>query len=568
MGKLFDEAKKEARLHQAWRKIRENGYRSRSEVTRTAVSDFDKDAIANIRRIQRRLRDNSFEFDAQFGVTKRKSSGNGKRGIVMASVENRVVERSLLNTLQSSSPFVKNVIQTPTSVGGVPDRSVPHGLKFIADRISDGCVFYLRSDISGFFDHVPRSSVIEKIASTFDDSKFMQLLDRATTVTLANESSLGEDRAVFPTDDEGVAQGSPLSPLFGNILLNDFDHQFNKDGVFCVRFIDDFVFMSKDATKIQKAFESAKYHLENLKLKCHDPFQNPNPDKAGHGRIADGFDFLGYHILPGLLQPSKRARSELLQDIKDRLSTGKRHIMSIKGEPHSDNSQRYVQTLVGIDQALRGWGNAFAYHNCPSTIEDLDIKIDKELADFRSWYASLVKGLDWKIRRRTGGIVLLTDVAKKSLNDVPFKVTPGGQFVRSSKTLTVSTDGSVEGSRRRGRDKGNGGWAYLVHETKEERSGSAQDVTNNQMELRAVIEALQNLPKERSLIIRTDSQYVHKIASGANVTKSNGSMWQQYQELAKDRKIKIVWIKGHSGDVHNERVDALAKAKAMGKEIS
>ena len=563
MGKLFDETTKQHHLFQAWRRIRENGYASSLEETRWAVEQFDRQADRNIKRIQKRLRDGSFEFEAQVGVAKKKSSGNGKRGIVMASIHNRVVERALLDALQLHSPFVKVVIARETSVGGVPERSVPHGLKIINDAMRSGHQHFVRSDISGFFDGIPRKAVLDRIAADVADERFSALLDKATTVVLANEKALGEDRKIFPTDDEGVAQGSPLSPLFGNVLLYDFDVQFNKDGVICVRFIDDFVLLSKEERRATKAFQSAKAHLEKLALKCHDPFTNASKEKAQRGKVEEGFVFLGYDVRPGLLQPAARARNDLLKSVKDRIKIGKRNISEVRREPSADNTQRYTQTLVGIDRALRGWGNAFAYGNAPATLDDLDMKVEEELGKFRSWYSDFVRTYDWKTRRRTGGVCLLTDIKPKDLSDVPFKLEIGGRFVKSSKAITISTDGSVGGSRRNAKDKGPGGWSYVVHETNEEGSGSDQNVTNNQMELRAVIEAVRAAPKEKSICIRTDSQYVQQIANGTNLAKSNAEMWREYESLAKGRKIKIVWVKGHAGDVHNERADALAKQKSL-----
>ena len=86
---------------------------------------------------------------------------------------------------------------------------------------------FVRADISGFFDGIPRLDVIKILAQHVDDDRFLKVLEAATDVTLANENALGEDRKLFPTDEEGVAQGSPLSALFGNILLHEFDKQFN-----------------------------------------------------------------------------------------------------------------------------------------------------------------------------------------------------------------------------------------------------------------------------------------------------------------------------------------------------
>ena len=70
--------------------------------------------------------------------------------------------------------------------------------------------------------------MFEILSKHINDTEFLSILNVATTVILSNQTELGEDRKAFPIDSEGVAQGSPLSSLFGNILLKDFDDEFNK----------------------------------------------------------------------------------------------------------------------------------------------------------------------------------------------------------------------------------------------------------------------------------------------------------------------------------------------------
>ena len=251
MGRLFDQCTKQDALHKAWRRIRSNGLRSKADETRQAIEDFERTTNRNISRIQSRLRSGEFKFDPQKGVLKTKSSG-GKRGIVMASVHNRVVERALLDVLQDKVEIARQAGKQPSSFGGVPHRSVPHALKFLYDAFETGHTYYIRSDISGFFDRITRKSVLGRIKQDTDDTRLLALLEEATTVTLGNGEVLGEDRRVFPTDEQGVAQGSPLSPLFGNILLQPFDERFNERGVLCARFIDDFVLLGTTQTKVDR----------------------------------------------------------------------------------------------------------------------------------------------------------------------------------------------------------------------------------------------------------------------------------------------------------------------------
>lgn len=525
---------------------------------------FGRDVDRNIHKIQKRLREGSFEFDPQKGVLKKKASG-GRRGIVMASVQNRIVERAWLDCLQDRSDYVKSVINQVSSIGGVPNRSVPHGLKLIRAAFAEGKAHYVRSDISGFFDGIPRDKVLAKLESEINDQRFIEVLRAATSVVLSNESVLGENRRLFPTDRHGVAQGSPLSPLFGNILLNDFDIQLNGREITCIRFIDDFVLIGKTESAVSRAFGNARQRLLDFGLTCHDPYvSSVSREKAGFGKVEDGFVFLGYDLRPGLFQPSRLARQKLVKKVDECLADGRAAITEAKklGDNHQ-NRQRYTQTLALLDKIIRGWGNAFSYGNSTTTIADLDHLINEKIDGFRHWFMKQIAGTDWKDRRRLGGVCLLGDIQAKDLDDVSFSVEPGKRFVRTSSMATISTDGSIiSTARRRGKDQGPGGWAFVVHETNERIGGSVASATNNQMELLAVIEAIKHIDFKRPIMIRTDSQYVADAANGKTIIKQNTELWREFNELKMVRKIKVVWVKGHAGDPHNDAADLLAEQYA------
>ena len=176
MEKLFTEATKRHSLRHAWYRIRANGVRSPQQETRDAVVEFERDAEGHIARIQRRLRIGTFSFDPQIGIPKKKRSG-GKRGVVTAPIRNRIVERAWLNCLQEHVPLVRDIIQTPTSVGGVPDRSVPHALALIRNAMNDGKERFVRADISGFFDGIPRHDVIKALGEHIADDRFLEVLE-------------------------------------------------------------------------------------------------------------------------------------------------------------------------------------------------------------------------------------------------------------------------------------------------------------------------------------------------------------------------------------------------------
>ena len=315
-----------------------------------------------------------------------------------------------------------------------------------------------------------------------------------------------------------------------------------------------------------KAFSNSRDCLSELGLTCHDPY-DPSADrnKSARGHVSTGFDFLGYRIEPGLRQPSFKARQKVLAAVDEHVRIGRRGINDCIREADSlAHRQRYPQTQDMIDRVIKGWGNAFSYGNSSATLRDIDRQIDAKLKAFRRWFARRIHSLSDEQRRRAGGVCLLVDIPNKSLDELPFQLSRDRKrYRRSASTTTISTDGSVlAGGVRRGREKGPGGWAYFVHGREHGVSGGCSDVTNNHMELLAVVTAVRSQTADGPLHIRTDSRYVSETFNTFGTVRSNFVLWRELEALAAQRPVKIEWIKGHAGDPFNESVDRLAQQAA------
>ena len=133
--------------------------------------------------------------------------------------------------------------------------------------------------------------------------------------------------------------------------------------------------------------------------------------------------------------------------------------------------------------------------------------------------------------------------------------------------VEIYADGACKGN------PGPGGWgAWLSYGGKEkELCGGEFDTTNNRMELTAVIRALEALNRSCTVRIHTDSQYVHKGISEWIVSwkargwktadkkpVKNDDLWRRLDSLAQQHRIEWIWVKGHAGNIGNERADALA----------
>ncbi len=126
--------------------------------------------------------------------------------------------------------------------------------------------------------------------------------------------------------------------------------------------------------------------------------------------------------------------------------------------------------------------------------------------------------------------------------------------------IQIHTDGSCLGN------PGPGGWGAIIiypDGDVKELSGSNQDTTNNRMELKAVIEALNFLESGSMIELFSDSLYVINTVTKGWKKKANIELWNELDNLIqKHNNISWNWVKGHSGDFYNEKVNDIAQGKA------
>ena len=140
--------------------------------------------------------------------------------------------------------------------------------------------------------------------------------------------------------------------------------------------------------------------------------------------------------------------------------------------------------------------------------------------------------------------------------------------------IKIYTDGASRGN------PGPGGFGVILlwGAHRKEISKGYRLTTNNRMELLGVISGLEAITKkELPVIIYSDSQYVVRaieegwlknwIATNFKGGKKNKDLWTRYYNLSRNRKIKMIWVKGHADNAFNNRCDELATAAADGQNL-
>lgn len=139
------------------------------------------------------------------------------------------------------------------------------------------------------------------------------------------------------------------------------------------------------------------------------------------------------------------------------------------------------------------------------------------------------------------------------------------------KKVIIYTDGACS------ENPGPGGWAAVLMysgdiSSKKSISGGQRNTTNNQMELKAVINGLKALKVQCKVILYTDSLYIKNgITEWINKWKVNGwrtadkkpvkniELWKELDTVALQHDIDWRWVKAHNGNRYNEEADRLAR---------
>ena len=271
----------------------------------------------------------------------------GVRLLGIPCIRDRVVHATLKRLLEP--------ILTPHfsdhSFGFIPGRNQEQAVKAAQCIVKRGKAWVVDIDLSKFFDRIHHDRLINRLGTFINDKRILRLIG------MILRSGIMKDGLVTPSR-EGSVQGSPLSPLLSNVVLDELDKELESRGLEFCRFADDcniFVKTPKAANRVMSSI--SKFIEKKLKLKV-------NQDKSQVAR-SEHVKFLGMTVVKGHIAISVKSM--------------KRAMTTVKALTPRGTHLKLEAAIEIINRWYRGWSSYYSMTQYPAQLAKIEAHIRRRL---------------------------------------------------------------------------------------------------------------------------------------------------------------------------------------------
>jgi RNA-directed DNA polymerase len=305
----------------------------------------------NMQTLEQQLLNGSYVPQSVRGVQIRKPQG-GYRQLGIPTVQDRLVQQAIAQVLQKmyDPGFSKE------SYGFRPKCSAHQALRRAAKYVTEGKTYVIDIDLEKFFDEVNHQRLLWLLSTRISDKRLLRLINLFLKSGMM-KGGLTEQRI------KGTPQGSPLSPLLSNIVLDELDKELSRRGLSYVRYADDMQIFVGSKKSAERVMHSITNYIEGkMKLKV-------NKNKSAIRKPYET-NFLGHSVLKdGKLGLSKSSEARLKEKLK-RITQRKRGV-SLESILHQ------------LKPLLQGWLQYFKYASMKSKLRSIESWLRRRLKCFR-----------------------------------------------------------------------------------------------------------------------------------------------------------------------------------------
>jgi len=276
--------------------------------------------------------------------------GNGKTRLLgIPTVTDRLLQQAVLQVINARFEYEFS----DSSFGFRLNRNVGQAVLKAQGYINEGFQHIVDIDLKTFFDEVDHCYLLQLLYRKIKCRETMRLIRKWLRAPIQINGKLVKRR-------KGVPQGSPLSPLLSNIVLNELDRELERQGLRFIRYADDFSIYLKTKTSARKVGNNI-YRFLKRKLKL--PI---NREKSGIRRPVQ-FTVLGFGFVP-TYRKGERGKYQLVvakkgwEKLKQKLKT-----ITRKTTPMS-----FDERIQKLGEIQRGWINAFRMASIQIKLAELD----------------------------------------------------------------------------------------------------------------------------------------------------------------------------------------------------
>ena len=323
--KVLEEIYNPGRLWEAWQRVKRNA--GAAGIDEMTVQDFECRKEELLRIIHEKLKEMRYRFKPARRVLIPKE-GTGKfRKLGIPVIIDRIVATSI------NEVFVEIFAPefTESNFGFLRGKSQQQAIMHVQKIVNDGYQWCASIDLKSFFDEIPHELIFKLIRRKIADERLVTMIARALKAGVVVEGK-------FEKTTKGAPQGSPLSPMISNIVLNELDHELERRGLRYCRWADDFVILVKSERAAKRAMENVTEFLkEQLGLQV-------NREKSKATPIEE-VTFLGFQIRRGKIRVSNKAREKFKNRVRELT--------------HRNNPLSMYQNIHELNDYLRGWVGYF-----------------------------------------------------------------------------------------------------------------------------------------------------------------------------------------------------------------